>query len=79
MSFKLEQAYAVVRVENDWDAIGRSNGANVVGGSDGALNGCLLVLVVDALAGEIGGTTLGSSVLLQYDSKRRRNVGRTGE
>lgn len=49
---------AVVGVEDDGDAIGGSNGADVVSRGNGTLDGSLLVLVVDALAGEVGGTTL---------------------
>ena len=49
---------AVVRVENDGDAVRRRDGADVVGRSDGAGDGRLLVAVLDALAGEEGGTAL---------------------
>ena len=50
---------AVVGVEDDWNAVGWSDGADVVRGGDGTLYRGGLVLVVDALAGEVGSTTLG--------------------
>jgi hypothetical protein len=48
----------VIGVKDDWDAIGWSDGADVVCGSDGTLYRGELILVVDALSGEVGGTTL---------------------
>lgn len=50
---------AVVRVEDDWHAVEGSDVANVVGGSDGAGDGGLLLVVGETLAGKVGGTTLG--------------------
>lgn len=49
---------AVVGVENNWDAVCGSNSADVVGTGDSTLDGSALVLVVDALSGEVCGTTL---------------------
>jgi hypothetical protein len=49
---------AVVGVKNDWDAVCGRNGADVVGTSDSTLDRSALVLVVDALSGEVCGTTL---------------------
>ena len=49
----------VVGVEHDWDAVGWSDCADVVGGRHGAGDGGALVLVVDALAAEVGSATLG--------------------
>jgi hypothetical protein len=48
---------AVVGVEDNGDAVDGCNGADVVCGSDGSGNGSLLVLVVNALTGEVCGTT----------------------
>ncbi len=50
---------AVVGVEDDGNAICGGNGADVVGGSDGTGNGCLLATVCNTLTGEVGSTTLG--------------------
>lgn len=53
---------AVVGVEDNGNAVSRGNGANVVGSSDGAGDGSGLVLVVNALTGEVCGTTFDLSV-----------------
>ena len=50
---------AVVGVEDNWDAVCGRDGADIVGTSDGSLDGSALVLVVDTLSGEVCGTTLG--------------------
>lgn len=50
---------AVVGVQDDGDAVCGSNGSDVVCCCDATGDGGGLVLVVDALAGEVGGTTLG--------------------
>ena len=50
---------AVVGVKDDRDAVGGSDGTDVVGSGDGTLYRGELVLVVDALAGEVGSATLG--------------------
>jgi hypothetical protein len=47
---------AVICVENNGDAVCRSNGSDVVGGSNATSNASLLVGVAYALAGEVGGT-----------------------
>ena len=47
---------AVVGVQDDGDAVCGSDGTDVVSGGNSAGNGGLLVLVVDALTGEVGGT-----------------------
>jgi hypothetical protein len=47
-----------VQPELTWDAVCGRNGADVVGTSDSTLDGSALVLVVDALSGEVCGTTL---------------------
>ena len=52
----------MVGVENDGDTVGRRNGADVVSGSNGTSDGGGLVLVVDALAGEVCGTTYDQSI-----------------
>lgn len=49
----------VVRVEDNWDTIVRSDGSDVVGGSDGSGDGGLLVPVGKTLTTEKGGSTLG--------------------
>jgi len=49
---------AMIGVEDDWDAVGGGNGTDVVGGGNSTLDGGKLVLVVNALAGEVGSTTL---------------------
>lgn len=49
----------MVSVEDDWNAIGWSDGANVVGGGNGTGDGGFLALVVESLAGEVGSATLG--------------------
>lgn len=51
---------AVVGVQDDGDAVYGGNRSNVVSGGDGTGDGGGLVLVVNALAGEVGGTTLRS-------------------
>ena len=52
---------AMISVKNNWDAIGGSHSANVVGRGDGADHGCFLLLgtVLETLSSEVGGTTLG--------------------
>jgi hypothetical protein len=50
---------AVVRVKDDGDTVGGGDGADVVSGSDGTGDGSLLLVVLDTLTGEEGGTTLG--------------------
>ena len=50
---------AVIGVEDYWDAVGWSDCADVVGGRHGSGDGGGLVLVVDALAAEVGSATLG--------------------
>jgi hypothetical protein len=47
---------AVVGVQDDGDAVCGSDGTDVVSGGNSAGDGGLLVLVVDALTGEVGGT-----------------------
>jgi hypothetical protein len=49
---------AVVGMENDGDAICRGDGADVVSSRNSTSDGSLLVLVVNALAAEVGSTTL---------------------
>lgn len=49
---------AVVSVEDNWDAVCWSNGADVVGTSDTTSDRSLLGTVRDTLSGEVGGTTL---------------------
>lgn len=49
---------AVVGVEDDGNAVGRGNGADVVSRGNSTVDGGELILVVDALAGEVGSTTL---------------------
>jgi hypothetical protein len=53
---------AVVGVENDGDAVGGRDSADVVSGSNGTSDGGGLVLVVDALASEVCGTTYDRSI-----------------
>ena len=48
----------MVGVKNNGDTVGGGNGADVVSGSNGTGDGSLLVLVVDTLTSEVGGTTL---------------------
>lgn len=48
----------MVGVEDNGDTVGGGNGADVVSGSNGTSDRSLLVLVVDTLTGEVGGTTL---------------------
>jgi hypothetical protein len=50
---------AVVGVQHDWDAIRRSDGADIVGGCYGTSDGGFLILVVDAFAAEVGSAALG--------------------
>lgn len=50
---------AVVGVEYDWDSIGGGNGADVMGGRNGTLDGCKLASVGDTLASKVGSTSLG--------------------
>lgn len=74
---------AVVGVQDNGDAVCRGNGTDVVSGGNGALDGGGLVLVVNALTGEVGGTTLRG---LQDDGRlgvaggleRGNNSGRRG-
>ena len=54
----------MVGVEDNGDTVGGGNGADVVSGSNGTGDGSLLVLVVDTLTGEVGGTTLGNLLML---------------
>ena len=49
---------AVVGVQDDGDAVCGSNGSDVLCCCDATGNGGSLVLVVNALTGEVGGTTL---------------------
>jgi hypothetical protein len=49
----------MIGVENDWDTVGWCDRTDVVCGGDGTLYRGVLVLVVDALASEVGSTTLG--------------------
>lgn len=53
----------MVGVKNDGDTVDGGNGADVVGGGDGAGDRSLLLLsgVGDGLAGEVGSTTLGTA------------------
>jgi len=55
---------------DDWDAIERGNRADVVGSSDGASNGRLLLLgtVFNALAGKVGSTTLACLQAIQLST-----------
>lgn len=50
---------AVVSVKHDWDPISRGNGADVMGGRNGTLNGRKLASVGDTLAGKVGSASLG--------------------
>lgn len=50
---------AVICVEDDWNAVGRSDGADVVCSGNGTSNGRFLVLVAHALAGKVGSSALG--------------------
>ncbi len=50
---------AVVGVEDNGDAVCGRNGADVVGTSNGSLDGSALVLVVDTLTSEVCGSSLG--------------------
>jgi hypothetical protein len=50
---------AVVGVQDDWDAVYGSKSSDIVCCGDATGDGCSLVLVVNALTGEVGGTTLG--------------------
>lgn len=50
---------AVVGVQDDGDTVLRSDAADEVGGGDTTTDGGLLAIVADALAGEVGGTTVG--------------------
>ena len=54
----------MVGVKNNGDTVGGGNSADVVSGSNGTGDGSLLVLVVDTLTGEVGGTTLGNLLML---------------
>lgn len=49
---------AVVGVEDDWDAVDGGNRADEVSGGDSTSNRGLLVLVGDALSGEVCCTSL---------------------
>jgi hypothetical protein len=49
---------AVVGVEDNGDAVGWGESADILGTGDGTSDGSGLVLVVNALAGEVGSTTL---------------------
>lgn len=49
---------AVVGVQNDGDAVGGSNAANVVGSGNTTSNGGGLAIVAHTLTGEVSGTTL---------------------
>lgn len=49
----------MVGVEDDRDAVGRSNGTDVMSSSNATLDGSALVLVVDALTAEVSSTALG--------------------
>jgi hypothetical protein len=65
------------------DAVNRSDGADVVGGSDGTSNRRLLLVgaVLDALAGEVGGTTLAclqTNHQLSISARARPRVERMG-
>ncbi len=67
---------------DDGNAVERSHGADVVGGSDGAANRRLLLLgaVLDALAGEVGGTALAcleANHGLSMSARNGRTDGRT--
>jgi hypothetical protein len=44
---------AVVGVEDDGDAVGRGNAADVVGSSDGTGDGGLLAVIADTLGGNV--------------------------
>jgi hypothetical protein len=50
---------AVVGVENNGNAVGRGNGADVVSSGDGTGNGGGLAIIADTLTSEVGSTTLG--------------------
>jgi hypothetical protein len=50
---------AVVGVENDGNAVGGSNGTDVVSSGDGTGNGGGLAVIANALTGEVSSTTLG--------------------
>lgn len=44
---------AVVRVENNGDAVSRSNAADVVSGGDSTGNGSLLAIIADSLSRKV--------------------------
>lgn len=50
---------AVVGVEDNGNAVGRGNGADVVSSGDGTGNGGGLAVIADTLTSEVGCTTLG--------------------
>lgn len=50
---------AVVGVKNDGNAVGGSNGTDVVSSGDGTGNGGGLALIANTLTGEVSSTTLG--------------------
>lgn len=50
---------AVIGVEDNGNAVGRGNGADVVSSGDGTGNGGGLAVIADALTSEVGSTTLG--------------------
>ena len=49
----------VIRVENNGNAIGGCNGTHVEGASNGTGDGAFLLLVCDALPGEVGSPSIG--------------------
>lgn len=64
---------AVVGVEDDGNAVDGGNGADVVGGSNGTGDGSLLLVgrVGDGLAGEVGGTALGTGTRQNREQSSR--------
>lgn len=58
---KLKTAHYLCGDEKNADlhAVGLGNGADVMGGSNSASDGCLLAVIGEAFSGEVGGTTLG--------------------
>lgn len=69
----LGATHTVVGVENDGNAVDGSDGADVVGGSNGTGDGSLLLLsgVLHALAGEVGSATLAGLETIRMSTPSR--------
>jgi hypothetical protein len=75
---------AVIGVENDGNAIEGSEGADVVGSSNGTADAGSLAVVGDALAGKVSGTALtglenDGALLVAGSLKSADNGGRRGD